>query len=103
MADSQPKYIDENNFLFDLDAFYEIFDIPTYENSDDNTVTAKEIIDGNIRFAGSQANDAAKLSKIYKLIDQIREKIYKDEKNIDYNYTFINHGQYVKNNMGFQD
>ena len=44
-----------------------------------------------------------KLARIYKLIDYIDEKINKDEKNIDYNYTYINGKNYVKNYMGFKD
>ena len=110
--DTQPKYIDDYNFVFDEDAFYEWFGKPDDkknnddddddDDDDDNSLGA-EIISGSISFAGDLIESAAKLAKINKLLAYIEDKINKDENNIDYNFTYINNGQYVKNFLGFEN
>ena len=123
-SESRPKYINGNNFIFDVDAFKEVFeddddddddddDFEDDDDDDDNNneddedkigkAAGKAVIEGSIDFAGSLISNSVKLARIYKLIDYIDEKINKDEKNIDYNYTYINGKNYVKNYMGFKD
>ena len=43
------------------------------------------------------------MARINKLIKYIDNKNNNDEKNIDYNYTYINLNNYVKNYMGFEN
>ena len=113
--ESQPKYINDNNFIFDMDAFEECFGSTEDDDKDDdydddddddddddiNSKIGKEVIDGTIDFAGDLIKDSVKLARINKLIDFIDEKINKDPNNIDYNYTYIGVNNYVKNYLGF--
>ena len=111
IRNSQPKYINNQNFIFDMDAFKEIFGSPKKKDDDDDddddddydddddegSEIGKEILEGTIDLI----EDVAKMARINKLIKYINDKINNDEKNIDYNYTYINLNNYVKNYMGF--
>ena len=111
-GNSQPKYIDDDNFKFDIDAFYECFgrpdddddddDYDDDDDDDDDDSISAEIIAGSIDFAGDLIQNAVKLERIKKLLDYIDKKI-NEEANIDYNFTYINYNQYVKNYMGFEN
>ena len=61
----------------------------------------KEILKGNISFTGNSPSGENR-DKISKLLEYINEKI-KDEKNIDYNFKYINNNNYIKNYIGFKD
>ena len=116
-SNSQPKYINGNNFVLDMDAFNEIFDIfntnnedddddDDYDDDDDNDIgsnLANAFIEGSLNSLSNLIADTSKLEKYYKLLDYINDKINNDEKNIDYNYTYINYNNYIKNYMGFKD
>ena len=118
---SQPKYINDNNFILDKDAFYECFGKPDKDDDDDDdddydddyddddddddddeAKIGAEIISGSVKFAGDLIQNAVKLERINKLIDYINKKINEDA-NIDYNFTYINNNQYVKNYIGFEN
>ena len=130
IEESQPLYINEDNFVFDFDAFHECFGDSDNDNKEDDDdddddddyddddygnssgdnnnneevdEVSKAIVEGSIEFAGSLIEDSIKLARINKLLDYIDEKIYKDENNIDYNFTSINYSNYVKNYMGFEN
>ena len=99
-SDSQPKYIDEDNFIIDVDAYNEIFnslDLEEKSVDDIGKILGKGLIQGNI-----DNDDASELKKILELSDYIKEKINKDE-NIDYDYSYVNGNEYVKNYMGFKN
>ena len=117
VQNSEPKYIDDNNLIIDKDAFNEIFKIDDDkddkddddddDDDDDNEKSfwqgvAEDAIDGAIDAAEEIAKNAAKLAKLQKLIDYIEDKM-NDKDNIDKNYTFIGHNNYVKNYMGFEN
>ena len=113
IQNSQPKYINDNNFIFDIGAFKEIFGSNDEEDEDDDdddedddnegSKVGKEILEGTIDFAGNLIESAVKLHRIQKLINYINEKINEDENNIDYNFKKIYHNEYVKNYIGFKD
>ena len=105
---SRPKFINENNFYFDIDSFKAIVGSPKYVGSgynyNDSNIgfkIGKDIIEDKFDWAGDLIKNAKKFEKINKLKDYIIEKI-NDEKNIDYNFTKISNNQYVKNYLGFK-
>ena len=110
--ESRPKYINENNFVFDKYAFEECFgdldgdddddDYDDDDDDDDNDALSKAIIDGSVDFASDLIQDGVNIARIYKLLDYIDKKI-KEDKNIDYNFTYINYNYYVKNYLGFEN
>ena len=100
-SNSFPLYINENNFIFDIDAFEEIFGSTGKEYNSE--YISKEIIDGSIDWAGDLLEDSSKFSRIQKLIIYINEKIYNDENNIDNSYTKVYHNEYVKSYLGFEN
>ena len=109
-SNSRPKYINENNFVLDKDAFEEIFnsfdsddddddDDDDYDDNDDDDVESalgKALIKGSVDTITNLFSDGSKIEKLNKLIDYIDDKINNDEKNIDYNYTYVNNNDYVK-------
>ena len=75
--ESRPKYINENNFVFDKYAFEECFgdldgddDDDDYDD-DDNDALSKAIIDGSVDFASDLIQDGVNIARIYKLLDYI--------------------------------
>jgi len=116
VRNSPPKYIDDNNFIMDMDAFEECFkdddkdDDDDDDDDDDNEKDGnsfwKKVAEGAVEGAMDAVEDitksAIKLARIKKLIDYIYDKMNKDE-NIDRNYTYINYNNYVKNYMGFKN
>ena len=117
-SNSRPKYINENNFVLDKDAFEEIFnsfdsddddddDDDDYDDNDDDddveSALGKALIEGSVDTITNLISDGSKIEKLNKLIDYIDDKINNDEKNIDYNYTYVNYNNYVKNFIGFKD
>ena len=116
VKNSQPKYIDDNNLIIDMDAFNECFkddndkdhDDDDDDDDDDNTGNnfwqglAQDAVDGAIDAVEDITKNAVKLGRIMKLIDYIEEKMNSDE-NIDKNYTFINYNNYIKSYMGFKN
>ena len=114
VKNSQPKYIDDNNLIIDMDAFNECFkddndkDHDDDDDDDDNTGNnfwqglAQDAVDGAIDAVEDITKNAVKLGRIMKLIDYIEEKMNSDE-NIDKNYTFINYNNYIKSYMGFKN
>ena len=104
ISDSLPLYINENNFIFDIDAFEEIFG-STGEDSKNiiEDISKGILIDESVDWAGNLILDSLKLEKIKKLIKYINEKIYDDENNIDKNFIKIYHDKYVKSYLGFEN
>ena len=113
IQESWPRYINDNNFIFDKKTFNEVFnstnekkdndDDDDDDDDDHDDDISKEVIDGTLDFAEGLIENAAKYAKILKLIDYIQEKLYEDEENIDKNFTKIYQNQYVKNYLGFKD
>ena len=95
-----PLYINENNFVFDKDAFSEKFGTIYYTNI---TYISKQVIHESTGWLGDLAKNTAKLEKIHKLMKYINEKIFDDENNIDNNFTKISHSEYVKRYIGFEN
>ena len=109
--ESQPKYINENNFVFDKDAFDECFGDSDNDDDDDDdddddeeeeNAISKAIIEGSIDLVSDLIQNGVKLARINKLLDYIEKKINGDD-NIDYNFTYINANNYVKNYLGFEN
>ena len=122
IQNSKPRYINDNNFVFDMDAFKEIFGDSDYDDDDDDdddddfnfnddddddndkgSEAGKEILEGTFEFAGDLIKNAAKAARINQLIKYIDERINEDENNIDNNYEYINLNHYVKNYIGFEN
>jgi hypothetical protein len=115
IEDSPPKYINDNNFIIDMDAFNECFKDDDDKDDDDDDddddgnkgnelwqELAQDAVDGAIDAAEQITKNAIKLGRIMKLIKHIEEKM-NEEENIDKNYTYINQNHYVKNYMGFKN
>ena len=120
LSNGQPKYINENNFIFDKEAFDQIFsepsdkakDIDDDDDDDDDedgeedsigSEIGKEIISGTIEFVGDLIENAVKMARIEKLIKYINNKIDSKD-NIDYNFLrILNSDEYVKNYIGFEN
>ena len=128
VQNDQPKYINENNFIFDLEAYKEVFGDDDEEEDDDdddddddldpddfddddddkneedkkNSNIEDKITDKVSDLAENILKDAVKAARLKKLINYIDNKINTDS-NIDYNFTKIGDNQYVKNYIGFKD
>ena len=128
VQNDQPKFIDNDNFIFDTETYKEVFDIDDDEEEEDgdddddddldpddfdddddkdkdnekNSEIGKKVSEKVIDLAEDAIKDLVKSAKIKKLINYIDDKI-NDENNIDYNFTKISNNQYVKNYIGFKD
>ena len=106
---SQPKYINQKNFILDKDAIKEFFKLKDYRNDDDDKLSyfidifGNELINNAYDYIRNLPDNIYDLDRIIKLIEFIDNKINNDENNIDYNFTYINNKYYVKNYMGFEN
>ena len=100
VSTSWPLYINEKNFIFDLDAFEDKFGSETYGNI---TYVSKQVIDESTDWLGGLKKDSSKVERIHKIMEYINEKIYDDENNIDKNFTKISEDEYVKRYLGFEN
>ena len=100
-SDSLPLYINEKNFIFDIEAFKEIFG--SIDEEYNEVYITKQIFDESIDWLGDLTKNAAKLERIHKLLIYINEKIFDDEKNIDKNFTKIYKKEYIKRYLGFEN
>jgi len=116
-SDSQPKYIDNDNFILDSEAFEEVFnyfdkkeeDEDDDDDDDDNgynnetmwEALSKSMAEAAVDTVEETSKILAKYARILKFIDYVENK-FNEESNIDYNYINIGNNNYVKNYIGFE-
>ena len=120
ISGSQPKYIDNNNFILDLETFSKVFDFfdkkeeededddddynksgDNYNNEDLIDIISSSIAEAGKDFAEDIARNGSKYIRINNFIEYV-EKKFNEESNIDYNYINIGKNNYVKNYIGFE-